>query len=143
VRGVQIRFVQKHLIERDARIEVKHVEIFSRAFASYRKGLAMESQRLSAASVSSGANGRGFRVARAVLMSAFLSFTIATYSLLRLYQSTRPAFLDQPSGQLHALNAGSWTVYVTRTDQVRVYGLAVAAAVCLVGAVALDTFVPG
>jgi hypothetical protein len=70
-----------------------------------------------------------------------LIFAIATYSLSRQYQSTRPTFLDQDSGQIHALKAGSWIVYVTRTDQVRLYGLAVAAAACLAGAVALDTFV--
>jgi hypothetical protein len=101
----------------------------------------MESPRLSAASVSLGENRRGFRIARAIFLSSFLIFAIATYSLWRQYQSTRPTFLDQDSGQIHALNAGSWIVYVTRTDQVRLYGLAVAAAACLAGAVAIDTFV--
>src|SRR5579862_8890649 len=97
----------------------------------------MGSPRLSAASVSFGENRREFRIARAVLLSAFLIFAIATYSLWRQYQSTRPTLLDQTSDQLHALNAGRWTVYVTRTDQVRLYGLAVAAVACLVGAVGL------
>jgi hypothetical protein len=101
----------------------------------------MESPKISAASVSSGDGRHGVRIARAVLLSAFLILVIATYRLGRQYQATRPTFLEQTSGQLHALNAGSWTVYITRTDQVRLYGLAVAAAACLAGAVALDTFV--
>jgi hypothetical protein len=101
----------------------------------------MGSPRISAANVSSGERRRGFRIARAIVLSAFLILAIATYSLWRQYQSTRPIFLDQASGQVHALNTGSWTVYVTRSDQIRLYGLAVAAVACLVGAVALDTFV--
>ena len=66
---------------------------------------------------------------------------MATYALWHRYQSTRPTFLDQSSGQIYALNADYWTVYLTRADQVRLFGLAAAAAICLVGAVALDTFV--
>lgn len=101
----------------------------------------MGSPKISASGVSSGESRHGIRIARAVLLSAFLILAIATYRLGRQYQSTRPTFLDQTSGELHALNAGSWTVYVTRTDQVRLYGLGVLAAACLAGAVALDTFV--
>jgi hypothetical protein len=100
----------------------------------------MESPKLSA-TVSSSTSRRSFRIARAFFLFAFLVFVIATYSLSRQYQSTRPTLLDQNSGQIHPLNADNWTVYVTRTDQVRLYGLAAAAAACLVGAVALDTFV--
>jgi hypothetical protein len=100
----------------------------------------MESPILRSARVSSGESRRGFRIARAILLSAFLVLAIATYSLWRQYRSTRPTILDQTSGQIDALNAGNWTVYITRTDQARLYGLAVAAAACLVGAVALDAF---
>ena len=34
VRHAQIRFAQKHLVEKDARIEAKHVEIFSAVLPS-------------------------------------------------------------------------------------------------------------
>jgi hypothetical protein len=101
----------------------------------------MGSPKLSSASVSSVESRRGFRIARAVLLSSFLIFSIATYSLWRQYQSTRPTFVDQNSSQVHPLNAGGWTVYITRSDQVLLDSLAVAAAACLAGAVALDTFV--
>jgi hypothetical protein len=103
----------------------------------------MESSKLSAASVSSSPNRRSIRIVRACSLTAFLVLAIASYSLWRQFQSTRPTFSDQNSGQIHALNAGHWTVYVTRTDQIRLFGLAAAAAACLAGAVALDTFFLG
>jgi hypothetical protein len=49
----------------------------------------------------------------------------------------------QDSGQVHALYAGNWVVYLTRAEQIRLYGLALAAAASLAGTVALDTFVLG
>jgi hypothetical protein len=101
----------------------------------------MESSNLGAASVSSGGSRRRFRIARAVLLTSFLLLAIATYALWRQYQSTRPTLMNQDSGQIHALYAGNWAVYLTRAEQVHLYGLAVAAAACLAGAVALDTFV--
>lgn len=51
--------------------------------------------------------------------------------------------MNQDSGQIHALYAGSWAVYLTRAEQVRLYGLALAAAASLAVTVALDTFVLG
>ena len=101
----------------------------------------MESSKLSTANVSSGGSRRRFRVARAVLLTSFLLLAIATYALWRQYQSTRPTLMNQDSGQIHTLYAGNWTVYVTGADQFHLYGLAAAAAACLAGAVALDTFV--
>jgi hypothetical protein len=51
--------------------------------------------------------------------------------------------MDEGAGQVHPLYALGWTVYLTRSDQFRLYALGVAAVCCLVGAVALDTFVLG
>jgi hypothetical protein len=103
----------------------------------------MESSKLSAANASSGPGRHWFRIARAVLLSAFLLFAIATYYLWRQYEATRPTAMNQDSGQVYALHAGGWDVYLTRAEQVRLYGLALAAAASLAGAVALDTFVLG
>jgi dolichyl-phosphate-mannose--protein O-mannosyl transferase len=103
----------------------------------------MESSQLSAANASSGEGRRWFRIARAILLSAFLLFATATYYLWRRYQATRPTTMNQDSGQVHALYAGNWAVYLTRAEQVRLYGLALAAAASLAGTVALDTFVLG
>ena len=55
----------------------------------------------------------------------------------------RPSLLDQGAGQVHPLYTLGWTVYVTRSDQFRLYSFGAAAVVCLVAAVALDTFVLG
>jgi hypothetical protein len=88
-------------------------------------------------------NRRLYRALRALLATAFLLLTLATYNLWRQYGSTRPSLMDEGSGQVHPLYALGWTVYLTRSDQFRLYGLGVAAAFCLVGAVALDTFVLG
>ena len=107
------------------------------------EGLTMESSKLSAATASSSETQRWFRIARAVLLSSFLLFIIATYSLWHQYQSTRPTLMNQDSGQIHALYAGNWVVYLTTAEQVRLYGLAIAAAASLAGTVALDTFVLG
>jgi hypothetical protein len=76
-----------------------------------------------------------------VLATGFLGCAAATYYLWREYASMRPSVLDEASGQVHALYALGWTVYLSRADQLRFYGLGAAAAACLVGAVALDTFV--
>jgi hypothetical protein len=103
----------------------------------------MESSKLSAANASSNDGRRWFRIARAILLSSFLLFAIATYSLWHQYQSTRPTLINQDSGQTHPLYAGNWVVYVTTAEQVRLYGLAIAAAASLAGTVALDTFVLG
>jgi hypothetical protein len=103
----------------------------------------MESSRSSAANASSGDGRRLFRIARAILLSAFLLFAISTYSLWRQYQATRPTLMNQDSGQVHQLYAGNWAVYLTRAEQVRLFGLAIAAAASLAGTVALDTFVLG
>ena len=86
---------------------------------------------------------RLLRILRAVFATTFLLFASATYYLWRQYGSTRPGLLDQGSGQVHALYTMGWTVYLTRADQFRLYGLGLAAAACLVGAVALDTFALG
>jgi hypothetical protein len=86
---------------------------------------------------------RLFRALRAVLATAFLVFTLATYYVWRQYGSTRPSLMDQGAGQVHPLYTLGWTVYLTRSDQFRLYGLGIAAVLCLVGAVALDTFVLG
>jgi hypothetical protein len=83
-----------------------------------------------------------FRIARTLLAFAFLLFGLATYYLWSQYLYTRPSFMDQDSGHIHALYAEGWTVYLTRADQFRLYGLVVAAVACLVGAVALDVFRP-
>src|SRR5580704_18504178 len=101
----------------------------------------MQSRKLTVVTASSSESRRGFRIARAILLSSFLLFAIATYSLWRHYQSTRPTFVDETSSQIYPLNAGGWTVYITRTDQVLLDALAVASAACLAAAVALDTFV--
>jgi len=81
---------------------------------------------------------RSFRIARTLLATAFLMFGMAAYYLSRQYLYTRPSFMDQDSGQVHALSAQGWTVYLSGADEFRLYGLAVAAAACLIGAVALD-----
>ena len=107
------------------------------------EGLAMESSKLGTATASSSETRRWFRIARAVLLSSFLLFAIATYSLWHQYQSTRPTLINQDSGQVHQLYAGNWVVYVTTAEQFRLYGLAVAAAASLAATVALDTFVLG
>jgi hypothetical protein len=103
----------------------------------------MESSKLSAANSSSGGSRSLFRIVRAVLLTAFLLFAMATYYLWRQYQYTRPTLMNQDSGQIHALYAGNWNVYLTSADQFHLYALAIAAAACLAGAVALDTFVLG
>lgn len=88
-------------------------------------------------------NRRLFRFLRAALATAFLVFTLATYYVWRQFGSTRPSLVDQGAGQVHPLYALGWTVYLTRSDQYQLYGLGVAAVFCLIGAVALDTFVLG
>jgi hypothetical protein len=103
----------------------------------------MESPGLSAANRSSGDRRFWFRVARAALLGAFLLFAMATYYLWHEYQATRPTIINQDSGHVQALYAGNWAVYVTRAEQFRLYGLALAAAVSLAATVALDTFVLG
>src|ERR1700690_4359564 len=103
----------------------------------------MESPKLSAANASSTDRRFWFRIARAVLLASFLLFAMATYYLWHQYQATRPTIINEDSGEVHALYAGNWAVYVTRAEQVRLYGLALAAAVSLVATVALDTFVLG
>ena len=84
---------------------------------------------------------RFFRFARAVLATAFLAFASATYYLWRQFADTQPSFMDTRLGNVHPLSAQGWTVYLNRAEQFRLYGLAVVAAACLAGAVALDTFV--
>ena len=87
---------------------------------------------------------RLFRVLRAVLATAFLVFTLATYYVWRQYGSTRPSLMDQGSGQVHPLYALGWTVYLTRSITTSRSGASgIAAVFCLVGAVTLDTFVLG
>ena len=103
----------------------------------------MESSNSVATNVSPSNARRWFRIARAVLLGAFLLFAMATYYLWHQYQATRPTIINEDSGQVHVLYAGNWAVYVTRAEQVRLYGLAFAAAVSLVATVALDTFVLG
>ena len=83
------------------------------------------------------------RIARGILATAVLLFACVTYYTWYRLSATAPSLMDPPSGHIYTLYANGLTVYVTRQEQFRLYGLAIATAACLAGAVALDLFVRG
>ena len=86
---------------------------------------------------------RAFRVARGIFATLVLCCAAATYYLWQRYADNAPSFANLDSGQVHELYANGMSVYLTRQQQLLLYGLAVATAACLAGAVALDAFAPG
>lgn len=83
---------------------------------------------------------RYFRIARGILATAVLLLAAVTYYTWYRFSATAPGLTDQESGHIYALNANGLTVYLTRAQQFRLYGFAVATAACLAGTVALDAF---
>jgi len=64
----------------------------------------------------------------------------ASYHLWYVYAYNLPHFSYPEYGQIYAMNANGWIVYLTWSQELQLYGLAALAVVCLVGAVAVDLF---
>ncbi len=66
----------------------------------------------------------------------------ASFHLWYVYAANQPHFSYPEYGQIYPMHANGWTVYLTWSQELQLYGLAALAIVCLVVAVALDLRAP-
>ena len=69
-----------------------------------------------------------------------LLFAAAGYRLWNVYSYSRPHWAYPEYGQVYSMSSLAWSVYLTRTEALELYGLIAMAILTLIGAIAVDLF---
>lgn len=82
------------------------------------------------------------KIFRKLLGIVALLLGAASFHLWYVFGANQPHYSYPEYGQIYPMHANGWTVYLTWSQELQLYGLGILAFVCLAAAVVLDLRTP-